>query len=110
VREVILRGAGIPIGLSGAILFGRNEESSILTVLFTSFAFGCCVDDDLYVIPQHGRQIVQTDNHGVVHATCQDEQRIRELVAHMDGAGYELPTELPDGTFKSPSWMGVPPS
>jgi hypothetical protein len=109
VRDVILRGAGIPTGLSGAIRFSRNEEDTILALIFASFAFGCYIGDDVYVIPEHGRQLLRTDHHGVVHARCLDEQRIEALVAHMAGAGYELPTELPDVTFKWPSWMGAPP-
>jgi hypothetical protein len=109
VRDVVLRGAGIFDGWSGAIRFEHAEEDQILAVMFVFLAFGWCVDDDLYFIPDHGRQIVQTDHHDVVHVECLEENRIQEFVEHMAGAGYELPTELPDQTFIWPYWMGENP-
>ena len=74
-------------------------------MLFDSLAFGSDGGDDLFFVPDHGRQIVQTDHHDVLHATCTSEERVRELVAHMAAEGFELPTELPDWTFKRPAWM-----
>lgn len=105
VRDVILRGAGIPAGWVGAIRFDCSEADSLLAVLFAYLAFGWCGDDDLFFIPDHGRQLVQTDHHDVVHAECRSEDRIVQLVAHMAHAGYELPTEPPDWTFRRPAWM-----
>ncbi|WP_020474864.1 hypothetical protein [Zavarzinella formosa] len=107
VRDVILKGAGIPDGWPGAVRFERKEESGVLAVLFASLAFGWCVDDDLFFIPDHGRQLLQTDHHDVIHVQCASEKRIRELVAHMANQGYELPAEPPDWTFKRPAWMGA---
>jgi hypothetical protein len=105
VRDVILRGAGIPDGWPGAVRFNRGEEDALVAVLFVSMAFGWCVDDDLFFVPDHARQLVQTDHHDVVHAECGSEERVRELVAHMAAEGYELPAEPPDETFKRPAWM-----
>jgi hypothetical protein len=63
------------------------------------------VDDDLFVIPAHRRRIVHTDRHGVIHVECRSEQRIPQFVDHMAAEGYDLPTRLPDPTFKRPAWM-----
>src|SRR5262249_28594514 len=106
VRGVVLRGAGIPDGWAGAVRFGREEEDALLAVVFAYLAFGWCVDDDLFFIPDHGRQLLQTNHHGVIHAECASEERVRQLVEYMSTAGYTLPTAPPDGTFKRPPWMG----
>jgi hypothetical protein len=106
VRDVILRGAGIPNGWLGAARFGRDEVDAIVAVLFATMAFGWCVDDDLFLVPDHARQLVQTDHHDVIRAECRSEERVRALVAHMMAEGCELPAELPDWTFKRPAWMG----
>jgi hypothetical protein len=106
VRDVMLRAAGIPDGWPGAVRFGRDEEGALVAVLFVYLAFGWCVDDDLYFVPEHRRQLLQTDHHDVIHAQCTSEERVQALVAHMAGEGYALPTEPPDEMFKRPAWMG----
>jgi hypothetical protein len=106
VRDVMLRGAGIPDGWAGAVRFERDEEDALVAVLFAAMAFGWCADDDLFFVPDHARQLLQTDHHDVIHAECRSEERVLELVAHMAAAGYELPAEPPDWTFKRPAWMG----
>lgn len=106
VRDIVLRGAGIPDGWSGAVRFKRDEENALVAVLFTFIAFGWCVDDDLFFVPDHAWQLLQTDHHGVIHAECRSEERVQRLVAHMSAEGYELPAETPDWTFNRPAWMG----
>ncbi len=110
VCAVIRRGAGIPEGWPGALRFEQGEQDTIIAVLFAHLVFGWCVDDDLYFVPDHGRQSIQTDHHDVVHVECATEARVREFVAHMAKAGYALPTEPPDETFKRQSWMDGKPS
>jgi hypothetical protein len=105
VRDVMLLGSGVPDGWVGAMRFARGEESAVVAVLFAYLAFGWCSDEDLYFIPDHGRQVVQTDHHDVVHVECAEEARVLELVGHMEVAGYPLPSELPDETFRRPHWM-----
>jgi hypothetical protein len=105
VRDVVLRGAGVPDGWAGAVRIERDEEEALLAVLFVYMAFGWCVDDDLFFIPNHGRQLLQTDHHDVIHAVCASEGRVLKLVGDMAKACYELPTEPPDWTFKRPAWM-----
>jgi hypothetical protein len=66
------------------------------------------VDDDVFFVPDHARAVVMIGHHAVIHAECQDEERIQQLIAHMDKAGFELPTEPPDATFIWPDWMPPP--
>lgn len=105
VCAVVRRGAGIPEGWPGAVRFERTERTAIVAVLFAHLTFGGCVADDLYFIPDHGRQIIQTSHHDVVHVKCAEEDWMRQFVEHMAKAGHPLPTEPPDETFKRPSWM-----
>jgi hypothetical protein len=106
VREVVLRGAGIPDGWAGAVRVDRAEEPAVVAVLFAAMAFGWCGADDLFFVPDHARQVIRTDHHDVLHAQCASEGRMGALVGHTAAAGYELPTEPPDWTFKRPAWMG----
>jgi hypothetical protein len=106
VRMVLLRGAGIPFGSAAAVRFDRDTEGELFAVLYAYLAFGWCTDDDLFFVPDHGRQLLQTDHHDVVHIKCRTEERVLELVEHMSKMEYELPKEPPDWTFKRPAWMG----
>lgn len=77
----------------------------LIAVLYAFLIFGWYTADDLHFVPNHGRQLLQTDHHNVIHVVCESEKRVQQLVAHMNAAGYELPRELPDETFKRPTWM-----
>jgi hypothetical protein len=82
----------------------------VVAALFASLALGGDSCSDLYFVPDHGRQIVWAGHHDAIHVECADEARILELERHMDGAGFALPTEPPDATFKWPAWMPQGPA
>jgi len=104
-RDALLPSLGIPDNLAGAVRFANDEEDAVITILNAFLAFGWCGTDDLYFIPDHGRQLMHTDHHDVIHVECASEERVMKLVARMTEAGYKLPTELPDATFRRPAWM-----
>jgi hypothetical protein len=105
IRDAVLRGAGVPGDWEGALMFGKEDCASLTAILFVYMIFGWCVGDDLFIIPDHGQQLLQTDHHDVVHARCLSEDRIGEFVKHMASNGYGLPPEPPDETFRWPDWM-----
>jgi hypothetical protein len=105
VRDVIWRGAGIPERWARGARVSPDECSAVVAALFASLALGGDSCSDLYFLPDHGRQIVLAGHHDAIHVECADEVRTAELVRHMEGAGYPLPTEPPDTTFKWPPWM-----
>jgi hypothetical protein len=105
VIDVVLRGTGVPDGWPGALRFRRRESGDLVSVMLVFMAFGGCGLDDLFFVPDHGQQILQTDHHDVVHVSCTLSERMMNFVSDMSAAGYELPTELPDATFKRPDWM-----
>jgi hypothetical protein len=108
VRDVIWRGAGMPLGLDCAARVGRDERSEVVAVLFAALALGGDGCSDVFFVPDHARQIVYSGHHDVLHVDCVDEARMLEFVRDMRSAGIDLPTEPPDATFKRPSWMPPP--
>lgn len=106
VEATILEGLGIPMGTADVVVFGREELDALVTLLFSTTIFGWSVGEDLYVVPDHGRQILQTDHHGVVHVTFRYPEEVKVWERELAARGFALPKELPDATFKRPGWMG----
>ena len=73
--------------------------------MFIQTVFGWQLYDDLYFIPDHGHQFIQTSHLGVIHLDCSQEEDVEQAVRKLEELGWNLPTELPDETFKRPSWM-----
>ena len=91
-----------------AILSGRQASPYHLPSEVPGRKESSLSPDDLFFIPDHGRQLLQTDHHDVIHVRCADEARVLELVKHMEQEGYALPTEPPDATFIWQAWMPQP--
>jgi hypothetical protein len=105
VRGRLLGAAGIPACHQGAACYTADERDQLVTAVFAQLVFGWCPPDDLFILPDHGRYFLHTDHHGVIHANFRDEADITPFVEHMAQENYLLPTQLPDATFKLPSWM-----
>jgi hypothetical protein len=105
VEQQILAGLGLPLGTADIVQFGVSEIASLVTLIFSTTIFGWSVGDDLYVVPDHGRYILQTDHHAVIHVTFRSGDDVEVFVASMHERGFPLPDDVPDATFKQPSWM-----
>ena len=101
----ILEGLGLPIGTNAVVEFSRDEYDKLLTLLFSTTIFGWTVSEDLYVVPNHGRYLLQTDHHGVIHVSFRSEEDMNRCVTEMERREFPLPDEIPDPTFKQPRWM-----
>jgi hypothetical protein len=101
----ILHGLGLPLGTNAVVEFSRDEYDSLLTLLFSTTIFGWSVGEDLYVVPDHGTHLLQTDHHGVIHVSFRTEESVNHCVEEMERRGFPLPDEVPDATFKPPRWM-----
>src|SRR5262245_49184651 len=106
VEFQILKGLGVPVGSAKVIEFTRLELPVLLTLLFSTTTFGWSVGEDLYVVPNHARYILQTDHHDVVHVEFRHAEDVGPWVEQMKAHGFQLPDEVPDATFKTPDWMG----
>jgi hypothetical protein len=105
VESRILQGLGLPLGTSDVVAFDRADLSALITLLFSTTIFGWSVGEDLFVVPDHARQLIQTDHHGVIHVSFRSVGDIEHWVSAMSRNGFDLPEDLPDETFKRPSWM-----
>jgi hypothetical protein len=105
VEQCIFRGLGIVVGSADVLAFDRSEIDKLVTLLFDTSIFGWSIGEDTYVIPDHGRAFLKVSHHDVVHATVRSEADIDGCVATMSQAGFELPVDPPDATFKRPTWM-----
>src|SRR5262249_59963833 len=101
----ILDGLGLPLGTEAVVEFSRTEQDKLVTLLFATTIFGWSVSEDVYVVPDHGRHLLQTDHHGVIHLSFRTEASLDRSIDEMERRGFSLPTELPDSTFKHPGWM-----
>lgn len=105
VHDQIIASTGIPKDFVGATHATHDDLSIILTLLFDQLLFGWCQWDDVYVIPDHAKQIIMTSHHDVVHVGFCDPARVESFVAALAAGGFLLPDEPPDETFKTPEWM-----
>ena len=105
VEFQILSGLGLPMGTADVIEFDRAEIVGLVTLLFSTTVFGWSVGEDLYVVPDHGQYIIQTDHHDAVHVSFRDEQRLQRFIDGMKEKKFNLPDHIPDPTFKTPDWM-----
>ncbi|HEY2433592.1 MAG TPA: hypothetical protein VGI12_13030 [Vicinamibacterales bacterium] len=101
----ILHGLGLPLGTNAVVEYPRDEYNSLLTLLFSTTIFGWSVGEDLYVVPDHGKHLLQMDHHGVIHVSFRTEDSLNVCVEEMERRGFPLPDEVPDATFKQPEWM-----
>ena len=105
IREYLIAGLEIPTNHRGALRFHRGQFSAV-AALFIAFAMGGWnVNDDVCLVPDHARYLICLSHHGVVHVQCRESALVEPLVAHMEAEGYPLPSEVPDDTFKTPTWM-----
>lgn len=105
VENQIFRGIGVPMDTANVLEFEQAEWDKLLVLLFTTSVFGWSVGDDVYVVPDHAQQIIKSDHHGVFHVSFRQPGDLERFVDRMHHKGYPLPTEVPDETFKIPSWM-----
>jgi hypothetical protein len=105
VRNVMLRAFNIPATHRGALRFDRSESADVCALVSAFAVAGWNVNDDLCLVPDHARFIVRVSHHAVLHVESRDAELVEPLIAHMASKGWHLPTEVPDETFKIPSWM-----
>lgn len=105
----ILKGLGLPTGTADVVTFEKAELDRLVTLMFVTTIFGCSVNEDLYIVPDHARYILHTDHHNVIHVSCRSSADVDRWVKHMAERGFPLPDDLPDSTFKKPQWIKPSP-
>jgi hypothetical protein len=105
VEHQILTGLALPMGTADVIEFAAAESAALITLLFSTTVFGWSVGQDVYVVPDHGRCLLQTDHHEVVHVDVRDSTDLASWVSEMEKRGFALPEDVPDPSFKRPVWL-----
>lgn len=105
IELIILSGLGMPRGGTDAVEFSSEETEKLVTLMFSTSIFGWSVGEDLTIVPDHGRYLMQISHHNVVHVHFRSSADRVAYVSGMQEWGFNLPDELPDATFKRPSWL-----
>ncbi len=105
VEYLIFRGIGLPTGSRDVIEFSLSERAKLIILLLATTIFGRTVGQDVYLVPDTGLGILETDHHGVIHASFKDEGAMIAHIRRMEQEGFSLPDEVPDATFKVPKWI-----
>ena len=104
-RRAILEALGIPAGHVGAVEVADAERSTLEAILSLQVMLGPAAMIDAVAIPADGTAVLFFEHNRVVHAEFSDSARLHAAVRDLARAGYELPAELPDQTFKPVSWL-----
>src|SRR4029078_8117388 len=96
----ILKGLDLPLGTADVVQFAREELDGLVTLMFITTIFGWSVGEDLYVVPNHARYLIQTDHHDVIHVSFRQPADLEHWVKVMETEGFPLPEDVPDATFK----------
>ncbi|RJQ39980.1 MAG: hypothetical protein C4550_04185 [Nitrospiraceae bacterium] len=88
-----------------ALRFSRSEINRAISLFTYQQMLGMCVWDDTYAIPDHAQQLIQTSHHDVIRVWFREKNDTRNFVQKMKKEAFDLPTHIPDKTFKIPTWM-----
>jgi hypothetical protein len=103
--RVLLQGLGLPPATVGAVGVVAAERATLLAMLFLQVTLGPAVYVDSVLIPDDGSAVLFFEHHHVVHAEFRDHVQLHAAIDSLATAGYLLPSELPDATFKPVEWM-----
>jgi hypothetical protein len=89
-------GLAVRAGYDGAIVFSKQDRKALLETLsaLAKAAFGS--EDDLYIVPDHGRQMVFWSHHDLIHVGFVEKEGAKAFEIHMTEQGYE---KEPDDYF-----------
>jgi hypothetical protein len=96
--------ARIPATFPGALLLGKGERDLVLALMVLACYTSRNRDEDLYIVPDHCRQLALVCHHDDVHVECPNAGTMCSYVARMRDAGIELPTEMRE-PGAPPEWM-----
>ena len=105
VERRLLKCLQLPLGTTDVVEMAREELDTLVTLIFITTIFGWSADEDLYLVPSHGRYLVQTDHHDAIHVCFRAAEDLEHWVKVMETRGFPLPDDVLDATFKQPSWM-----
>ncbi|MFN3651931.1 MAG: hypothetical protein ACK47B_20345 [Armatimonadota bacterium] len=91
--EPVLRSLGIPADFEGALRFTADERPALTLLVTAQIAFGWSGYYDLWVVPDHGRALLRTDDDDFTTLYFTDPTPIEPVVQQMASAGFEPSTD-----------------
>ena len=79
----IFHALGIEPTDSITLIFSKSELDALATLALATICFGWCVYDDLFLVPNHGRQILYFDHDEMLHVRCRERDSFDRLLAKM---------------------------
>lgn len=83
LRDRVVGTLPIPRDFSGALRFASSEHDDVVLLMVTFLVYAWCVADDLQIVPEDGRVIIETSHHGDVVVNFPDEERMKSFVTDM---------------------------
>jgi hypothetical protein len=81
--------ARVPAGYDGAIAFSAGQRRQLVSAVYAAARSANSVEEDVYLVPDHGRQMAFWSHHDLVHVSFADLARVAQFEVHMATAGYE---------------------
>ena len=103
VWDTLVLAYGVPSGHVGAVGLS-SQDPRLEAFLSLQLIMGTSLISDAVVLPSHGHHLWFFEHHDVVWAEFSDEETLATHIASLRAAGYELPSEPPDDTFKPQGW------
>ena len=105
IIDAMLEVAGVPHDAAGALRFEMSDWKALNIIVLAHYVHGWSVGEDLHMFGEERDCALMTSHHGELSVAFPNHTRLERFREHMLRAGYDLPTELPDDTFKSPAWL-----
>ena len=104
VWDTLIAGLGIPEGHVGAIGLAANDPR-LQALLTLQLMMGTSLLSDATVLPSHGQHLWFFEHHDVLWGEFADMDTMQRHIAGLAIAGFPLPDEPPDPTFKPQPWQ-----
>jgi hypothetical protein len=105
VIDALLRAAGVAEGAAGALRFEATDWKAMSLVALAHYVYGWSVGEDLHMFGEERDCAMMITHHGDLSVQFPTAERLERFRHAMLQEGYDLPTELPDETFKCPDWL-----
>jgi hypothetical protein len=86
--DTIIRWTGIPNSHIGALVFSPQDRAKLALTLLAFDEYGWNVNYDLFVVPDHGKQILWVDHEDAIIVQFADKEQIASYVERMTASGF----------------------
>jgi hypothetical protein len=100
----MLQELGLSAGSDGAIVFSKEERQELVRAMSAILQSAWSQDDDIYLVPDHARQLMFWSHHDLVHVSFAEGSPVAAFEIHMASQGHEKESDdYFTGSSKAPS-------